>query len=69
MANGPLALVDGTSQNRIDLVGQGGLLIRTLPICGPPRCGGIQSAAWSPDGKTIWTEPVERPSWRPVQRR
>jgi len=53
MANGPLALVDGTSQNRIDLVGQGGHLIRTLPICGPPRCGGIQSAAWSPDGKTL----------------
>lgn len=53
MANGPLALVDATSQDRIELVGQNGLLIRRLPICSAPRCGGIQSAAWSPDGTTL----------------
>ena len=27
--------------------------MRTLPACREPRCGGIQSAAWSPDGSML----------------
>jgi hypothetical protein len=52
-ANGPLALVEGTYADRIVLVGQRGRLIKELPICRPPRCGEIQSAAWSPDGRML----------------
>ena len=51
--NGPLALVEGTYADRIVLVGQRGRLIKELPICRPPRCGAIQSAAWTPDGRTL----------------
>jgi hypothetical protein len=51
--NGPLALVDGTYADRIVLVGQRGRLIKELPICRAPRCGAIESAAWSPDGRTL----------------
>jgi hypothetical protein len=54
--NGPLAVVNAPvvdAPDRIVLVGQHGHLIRTLPICRPPRCGAIESAAWSPDGNTL----------------
>ena len=51
--NGPLALVEGTYSDRIVLVGPRGRLIKELPICRPPRCGAIESAAWSPDGRTL----------------
>jgi len=52
-SNGPLALVEGMNPDHIVLVGPRGRLIRELPICRPPRCGAIQSAAWSPDGRTL----------------
>jgi hypothetical protein len=51
--NGPLALVDAVSGTRVVLIGAGGRFFRSLPICRPPRCGGLQSIAWSPDGKTL----------------
>jgi hypothetical protein len=50
--NGPLALVDDIG-TRVVLIGAGGRFFRSLPICRPPRCGGLQSIAWSPDGKTL----------------
>ena len=52
-SNGPLALVEGMNPDRIVLLGPRGRLIRELPICRPPRCGAIQSASWSPDGRTL----------------
>ena len=59
--NGPLALVDAATGTRVVLIGAGGRFFRSLPICRPPRCGGLQSVAWSPDGKTLaygtWTGP------------
>jgi Tol biopolymer transport system component len=51
--NGPLALVDAATGTRVVLIGAGGGFFRSLPICRPPRCGGLQSVAWSPDGKTL----------------
>jgi Tol biopolymer transport system component len=45
--------VDGTYADRIVLVGQRGRLIKELPICRAPRCGAVESAAWSPDGRTL----------------
>ena len=58
--NGPLALVDDVG-TRVVLIGAGGRFFRSLPICRPPRCGGLQSIAWSPDGTTLaygtWTGP------------
>src|SRR5690349_5883383 len=51
--NGPLALIDGLNPDRILLIGPRGRFFRSLPICKPPRCGEIQSAAWSPDGRTL----------------
>ena len=51
--NGPLALVDAATGTRVVLIGAGGRFFRSLPICRPPRCGGLESVAWSPDGKTL----------------
>ncbi len=51
--NGPLALVDAATGTRVVLIGAGGHFFRSLPICRPPRCGGLQSVAWSPNGKTL----------------
>ena len=65
--NGPLALVDAVTGTRVVLIGAGGRFFRSLPICRPPRCGGLQSVAWSPDGKTLaygtWTGPGG--AWHP----
>lgn len=51
--NGPLAVITGSYPDRIALIGPRGRFFRSLPVCKPPRCGALQSAAWSPDGRTL----------------
>ena len=65
--NGPLALVDAATGTRVVLIGAGGRFFRSLPICRPPRCGGLQSVAWSPDGNTLAYGTATGPggAWRP----
>jgi hypothetical protein len=65
--NGPLALVDAVTGTRVILIGAGGRFLKSLPICRPPRCGGLQSVAWSPDGKTLAYGTATGPGgpWRP----
>ena len=49
------------------LIGAGGRFLKSLPICRPFRCGGLQSVAWSPDGKTLAYATATGPGgpWRP----
>jgi Tol biopolymer transport system component len=51
--NGPLALIDSMHLDRIVLIGLHGRFLRSLPICRMPRCGELESAAWSPDGRVL----------------
>jgi WD40 repeat protein len=51
--NGPLAIIAGPSSDRIVVVGPRGRFFRSLRICRAPRCGGLTSVAWSPDGQTL----------------
>jgi WD40 repeat protein len=63
--NGPLAIIDGADSGRIVIVGVRGRLIRSLPICQDPKCGGLTSLAWSPDGKTLAYGTASAASWHP----
>lgn len=67
VGNGPLALVDAVTGTRVVLIGAGGRFLKSLPICRPFRCGGLQSVAWSPDGKTLAYATATGPGgpWRP----
>jgi WD40 repeat protein len=61
--NGPLALIDGLNPQRIFLIGPGGRFFRSLPICGEPKCGAVQSAAWSPDGRMLAYGTTSASTW------
>jgi len=63
--NGPLALITGSYSNRIELIGPRGHFFRSLPICREPRCGELQSAAWSPDGRTLAYGTASGADWHP----
>src|SRR5207249_3260553 len=70
VANGPLALADGPDMNRVVLVGARGRFLKSLRICVAPRCGGLQSVAWSPDGRFLAYGTMTGPGgpWRPRDR-
>jgi WD40-like Beta Propeller Repeat len=63
--NGPLALITGSYSDRIVLIGPRGRFFRSLPICRPPKCGELQSAAWSPDGRTLAYGTASGADWHP----
>jgi dipeptidyl aminopeptidase/acylaminoacyl peptidase len=63
--NGPLAIIDGADSARIVVVGLRGRLVRSLPICRDPKCGGVTSVAWSPDGKTLAYGTASGANWHP----
>jgi Tol biopolymer transport system component len=64
-ANGPLALADGQDMNRVVLVGAQGRFLRSMPICVDPRCGEVQSVAWSPDGRFLAYGTTSGANWHP----
>jgi dipeptidyl aminopeptidase/acylaminoacyl peptidase len=64
-ANGPLALAVGAYTNRVVVVGAQGRFLRSLPICVDPRCGALQSVAWSPDGRFLAYGTMSGANWHP----
>jgi dipeptidyl aminopeptidase/acylaminoacyl peptidase len=60
--NGPLAIIAG---EQIDVVAPGGRFLKSLPICDAPRCGWLQSVAWSPDGNTLAYGTWSASTWHP----
>jgi hypothetical protein len=63
--NGPLALTDGLHPQGIFLIGPHGRVLRSLPICGEPKCGEVTSAAWSPDGRMLAYGTASGANWHP----
>jgi WD40-like Beta Propeller Repeat len=63
--NGPLALIDGLHPQRIFLIGQHGRFLRSLPICGEPKCGEVTSVTWSPDGRMLAYGTTSGANWHP----
>jgi dipeptidyl aminopeptidase/acylaminoacyl peptidase len=58
--NGPLAIIAG---EQIEVVAPGGRFLKSLPNC--DACGGLQSVAWSPDGKTLAYGTWSASTWHP----